>query len=83
MAQLAYVSTEYYTRPEQARAPRPSREVLAGHCAFRTPNATTCTTWPAPRRARAARCTAASWTCWTCWTGCRRPPRWCCPRPTR
>ncbi|MGQ4511850.1 MmyB family transcriptional regulator [Streptomyces sp. DW26H14] len=29
-AQLAYISTEYYTRLEQARAPRPSREVLAG-----------------------------------------------------
>ncbi|MEU6716002.1 helix-turn-helix transcriptional regulator [Nonomuraea sp. NPDC046802] len=30
VAQLAYISTEYYTRLEQARAPRPSREVLAG-----------------------------------------------------
>ncbi|MFC8527277.1 helix-turn-helix transcriptional regulator [Nocardia sp. NPDC057227] len=30
VAQLAYVSTEYYTRLEQARGPRPSREVLAG-----------------------------------------------------
>ncbi|MER7970939.1 helix-turn-helix transcriptional regulator [Streptomyces sp. NPDC096080] len=29
VAQLAYISTEYYTRLEQARAPRPSREVLA------------------------------------------------------
>lgn len=29
-AQLAFISTEYYTRLEQARAPRPSREVLAG-----------------------------------------------------
>ncbi|HWO59225.1 MAG TPA: helix-turn-helix transcriptional regulator [Umezawaea sp.] len=29
-ARLAYISTEYYTRLEQARAPRPSREVLAG-----------------------------------------------------
>lgn len=29
-AQLAYISTEYYTRLEQARGPRPSREVLAG-----------------------------------------------------
>jgi transcriptional regulator with XRE-family HTH domain len=29
-AQLAYIATEYYTRLEQARAPRPSREVLAG-----------------------------------------------------
>jgi transcriptional regulator with XRE-family HTH domain len=29
-AHLAYISTEYYTRLEQARAPRPSREVLAG-----------------------------------------------------
>ncbi|GAA5040322.1 transcriptional regulator with XRE-family HTH domain [Thermocatellispora tengchongensis] len=30
VAQLAYISTEYYTRLEQARAPRPSQEVLAG-----------------------------------------------------
>jgi transcriptional regulator with XRE-family HTH domain len=30
VAQLAYISTEYYARLEQARAPRPSREVLAG-----------------------------------------------------
>ncbi|TDD23247.1 helix-turn-helix transcriptional regulator [Nonomuraea diastatica] len=30
VAQLAYISTEYYTRLEQARAPRPSREVLTG-----------------------------------------------------
>ncbi|WP_216899099.1 helix-turn-helix transcriptional regulator [Nocardia alni] len=30
VAQLAYMSTEYYTRLEQARGPRPSREVLAG-----------------------------------------------------
>ncbi|MFD9318803.1 helix-turn-helix transcriptional regulator [Streptomyces sp. NPDC060053] len=29
VAQLAFISTEYYTRMEQARAPRPSREVLA------------------------------------------------------
>ncbi|KIF71835.1 XRE family transcriptional regulator [Streptomyces sp. AcH 505] len=29
-AQLAYISNEYYTRLEQARGPRPSREVLAG-----------------------------------------------------
>jgi transcriptional regulator with XRE-family HTH domain len=29
-AQLAFISAEYYTRLEQARAPRPSREVLAG-----------------------------------------------------
>lgn len=29
MAQLAFISTEYYTRLEQARAPHPSREVLA------------------------------------------------------
>lgn len=29
-AQLAYISTEYYTRLEQARGPHPSREVLAG-----------------------------------------------------
>ncbi|MEU6732386.1 helix-turn-helix transcriptional regulator [Streptomyces physcomitrii] len=29
-AQLAFISTEYYTRLEQARAPRPSREVLTG-----------------------------------------------------
>ncbi|RKN45843.1 helix-turn-helix transcriptional regulator [Streptomyces hoynatensis] len=29
VAHLAYISTEYYTRLEQARAPRPSREVLA------------------------------------------------------
>ncbi len=29
VAQLAFISTEYYTRLEQARAPRPSREVLA------------------------------------------------------
>ncbi|WP_033345902.1 helix-turn-helix transcriptional regulator [Catenuloplanes japonicus] len=29
-AQLAYISTEYYTRLEQARGSRPSREVLAG-----------------------------------------------------
>ncbi|MCT9075795.1 helix-turn-helix transcriptional regulator [Streptomyces fulvoviolaceus] len=28
VAQLAYISTEYYTRLEQARAPRPSGEVL-------------------------------------------------------
>ncbi|WP_030909704.1 helix-turn-helix transcriptional regulator [Streptomyces sp. NRRL F-5126] len=30
VAQLAYISIEYYTRLEQARAPRPSHEVLAG-----------------------------------------------------
>ncbi|MEV6636207.1 helix-turn-helix transcriptional regulator [Actinoplanes sp. NPDC051470] len=30
VAQLAYISTEYYTRLEQARGPHPSREVLAG-----------------------------------------------------
>jgi transcriptional regulator with XRE-family HTH domain len=30
VAQLAFISTEYYTRLEQARAPHPSREVLAG-----------------------------------------------------
>ncbi|MET8630173.1 helix-turn-helix transcriptional regulator [Kitasatospora sp. NPDC004669] len=30
VATLAYISTEYYTRLEQARAPRPSREVLVG-----------------------------------------------------
>lgn len=29
-AKLAFISTEYYTRLEQGRAPRPSREVLAG-----------------------------------------------------
>lgn len=29
-AHLAHISTEYYTRLEQARGPRPSREVLAG-----------------------------------------------------
>ncbi|GAA3868392.1 helix-turn-helix transcriptional regulator [Streptomyces sedi] len=28
VAQLAFISTEYYTRLEQARGPRPSREVL-------------------------------------------------------
>jgi len=30
VAHLAYMSTEYYTRLEQGRAPRPSREVLTG-----------------------------------------------------
>lgn len=30
VAQLAFISTEYYTRLEQSRGPRPSREVLAG-----------------------------------------------------
>ena len=30
VAQLAYISTEYYTRLEQARGPHPSREVLSG-----------------------------------------------------
>ncbi|MEV6554078.1 helix-turn-helix transcriptional regulator [Nocardia sp. NPDC051756] len=30
VAQLAFISTEYYTRLEQARGPRPSREVLSG-----------------------------------------------------
>ncbi|QIS21426.1 helix-turn-helix transcriptional regulator [Nocardia terpenica] len=30
VAQLAYISTEYYARLEQARAAHPSREVLAG-----------------------------------------------------
>lgn len=30
VASLAYISTEYYSRLEQARAPRPSAEVLAG-----------------------------------------------------
>ena len=30
VAQLAFISTEYYTRLEQARGPRPSHEVLAG-----------------------------------------------------
>jgi len=30
VAQLAFISTEYYTRLEQARGPRPSHEVLTG-----------------------------------------------------
>ncbi|WP_320778093.1 helix-turn-helix transcriptional regulator [Streptomyces sp. CRN 30] len=30
VAQLAFISTEYYTRLEQARAPHPSHEVLTG-----------------------------------------------------
>ncbi len=30
VAHLAFISTEYYTRLEQARAPHPSREVLVG-----------------------------------------------------
>jgi transcriptional regulator with XRE-family HTH domain len=30
VAQLAFISAEYYTRLEQARGPRPSHEVLAG-----------------------------------------------------
>lgn len=30
VAHMAFISTEYYTRLEQARAPRPSREVLSG-----------------------------------------------------
>ena len=30
VAHLAFISTEYYTRLEQARAPHPSREVLGG-----------------------------------------------------
>ncbi|MGH3638968.1 MAG: helix-turn-helix transcriptional regulator [Mycobacterium sp.] len=30
VAHLAFISTEYYTRLEQVRAPHPSREVLAG-----------------------------------------------------
>jgi transcriptional regulator with XRE-family HTH domain len=30
VAHLAFISTEYYTRLEQARGPRPSREVLSG-----------------------------------------------------
>jgi transcriptional regulator with XRE-family HTH domain len=30
VAQLAFISAEYYTRLEQARGPRPSREVLTG-----------------------------------------------------
>jgi transcriptional regulator with XRE-family HTH domain len=30
VAHLAFISTDYYTRLEQARAPHPSREVLAG-----------------------------------------------------
>lgn len=30
VAHLAYISTEYYTRLEQARAPHPSHEVLSG-----------------------------------------------------
>lgn len=30
VAQLAFISTEYYTRLEQARSPHPSREVLTG-----------------------------------------------------
>lgn len=30
VAQLAYISTEYYSRLEQARGPHPSREVLGG-----------------------------------------------------
>jgi transcriptional regulator with XRE-family HTH domain len=32
VARLAYISTEYYTRLEQARAPHPSAEVLTGLC---------------------------------------------------
>ncbi|WP_436534912.1 helix-turn-helix transcriptional regulator [Actinoplanes sp. HUAS TT8] len=30
VARLAFISTEYYARLEQARGPRPSREILAG-----------------------------------------------------
>src|SRR4051794_36609078 len=30
VARLAFISTEYYTRLEQARGPHPSREVLVG-----------------------------------------------------
>ncbi|GIF21774.1 transcriptional regulator with XRE-family HTH domain [Actinoplanes tereljensis] len=30
VAQLAFISTDYYTRLEQARSPHPSREVLSG-----------------------------------------------------
>lgn len=30
VAQLAFISTEYYSRLEQARGPRPSREVMSG-----------------------------------------------------
>lgn len=30
VAHMAFISTEYYTRLEQARGPRPSREVLSG-----------------------------------------------------
>ncbi|MDX3660686.1 helix-turn-helix transcriptional regulator [Streptomyces sp. ID05-26A] len=33
VAVLAHISTEYYVRLEQGRAPRPSAEVLAGICA--------------------------------------------------
>jgi transcriptional regulator with XRE-family HTH domain len=40
VAQLAFISPEYYTRLEQARARRPSREVLAGLArALRLPDA--------------------------------------------
>ncbi|MFE3600370.1 helix-turn-helix transcriptional regulator [Streptomyces sp. NPDC059096] len=40
VAHLAFISTEYYTRLEQARGPRPSREVLAGLArALRLPDA--------------------------------------------
>ena len=40
VAQLAFISAEYYTRLEQARAPRPSREVLSGLArALRLPDA--------------------------------------------
>jgi transcriptional regulator with XRE-family HTH domain len=40
VAHLAFISTEYYTRLEQARAPHPSREVLEGLSrALRLPDA--------------------------------------------
>jgi transcriptional regulator with XRE-family HTH domain len=40
VAQLAFISTEYYTRLEQARGPSPSREVLGGLArALRLPDA--------------------------------------------
>ncbi|GAJ87100.1 putative MmyB family DNA-binding protein [Nocardia brasiliensis NBRC 14402] len=63
VALLAGMSTDYYTRLEQARGPRPSTQVLAAlarACASAATNATTSTTCAVTPRRRASSTTGMS-----------------------
>jgi transcriptional regulator with XRE-family HTH domain len=80
VALLAGVSVDYYTRLEQARGPRPSRQVLAALARalrltgderdhlFRLAGEPA----PNPRRTR----TTSGPACCTCWTGWPTAPSW-------